>query len=142
MKTTVLHKEAVTPKWYIVDAENQNLGRLAVKIANILRGKNKPTFTPHVDSGDFIVVVNAGKVKVTGRKAEMKEYEHYTGHRSGRRVISFSDLLQKHPEQIIQKAVRGMIPHTSLGRQIFSKLKVYSSNEHPHAAQKPEILSL
>jgi len=124
-------------KWHVVDAEGKTLGRIATEIARLLRGKHKPTFTPNADLGDFVVVVNAGKVKVTGKRAELKEYFHYTGYPGGATFTRFQDLLRKHPERVIETAVKGMLPHNRLGRQIIKKLKVYGGAEHPHAAQRP-----
>jgi len=129
-------------KWWIVDAKGQPLGRLASKVANILRGKNKPTFTPHVDTGDFVVIINAAEVKVTGAKAESKTYHRHTGRPGSLRSETFRDVIVRRPEVPIQTAVRGMLPKNSLGRSLLTKLKIYPSAEHPHAAQKPAPLSL
>ncbi len=128
--------------WYVVDAKDKVLGRLATVVADTLRGKRKPTYAPHVDTGDFVIIVNAEKVHVTGRKAEQKEYDTYSGYPSGRRVRTYQEVLKKHPERIIEHAVRGMLPRNRLGRAIFRKLKVYAGPDHPHAAQKPEPLEV
>jgi large subunit ribosomal protein L13 len=127
-------------KWWVVDASGQPLGRLASRIAMILRGKNKPIFTPHVDTGDFVVVVNAEKVKVTGRKAEQKTYARHSGEPGGFREETFEKVIVRKPEVPITKAVKGMLPKNILGRQLITKLKVYAGPDHPHAAQKPELL--
>jgi large subunit ribosomal protein L13 len=129
-------------KWHLVDADGKTLGRLATHVARLLRGKHKPEFTPNADLGDFVVVVNASKVKVTGKRQELKEYFHYTGYPGGATFEKFQEILQKHPERVIEHAVRGMLPHTRLGRSIFKKLKVYGGPEHPHKAQKPEVLAV
>lgn len=142
LKTFSLRKEDIERKWYVVDAEGQVLGRLASKIATILRGKHKETFTPHLDMGDHIVVVNANKFLVTGNKAEQKAYYRHTGYPGGLRTEKYKKLIQEHPETIIQKAVWGMLPHNRLGRKMIKKLKIYASPEHPHIAQQPEVLSL
>jgi len=127
--------------WWIIDAEGKPLGRLASVIATVLRGKNKPTFTPHVDTGDFVVVVNAGKVKLTGRKLVQKEYVRHSGEPGGFRRELYGDLLQRKPELPITKAVKGMLPKNVLGRELLTKLKVYPGPDHPHAAQKPQPLA-
>ncbi len=142
LKTFSLRKEDIERKWYVVDAEGQVLGRLASKMATILRGKHKETFTPHLDMGDHIVVVNANKFLVTGKKAEQKAYYRHTGYPGGLRTEKYKKLIQEHPETIIQKAVWGMLPHNRLGRKMIKKLKIYASPEHPHIAQQPEVLSL
>ena len=129
-------------KWHLVDAEGKTLGRLATHVARLLRGKHKPEFTPNADLGDFVIVVNASKVKVTGKRQELKEYFHYTGYPGGATFEKFQEILQKHPERVIEHAVRGMLPHNRLGRSIFKKLKVYGGPEHPHKAQKPEVLAV
>nr|WP_193334248.1 50S ribosomal protein L13 [Halothermothrix orenii] len=132
----------VERQWYVVDATDKVLGRLATKIAEILRGKHKPTFTPHVDTGDYVIVVNADKVKLTGRKWEQKKYYRHSGYPGGLKEMSYEKLLQTKPELIIEKAVRGMLPHNRLGRKMIKKLKVYAGPDHPHEAQKPEKLEL
>ncbi|RMD91632.1 MAG: 50S ribosomal protein L13 [Calditrichaeota bacterium] len=142
MKTYIPKESDIEKKWYLVDAEGKTLGRLASKIATILRGKHKPYFTPHLDTGDFIVVVNAEKVLVTGRKAQQKYYSHYTGYPGGLRQIRFDDLQRTHPERIIMNAVWGMLPHNRLGRKLLKKLRVYAGSDHPHQAQKPEPLEI
>jgi large subunit ribosomal protein L13 len=128
-------------KWWVIDAEGKPLGRLASVIATVLRGKNKATFTPHVDTGDFVIVVNAQKVKLTGRKLEQKEYVRHSGEPGGFRRESYGSLLQRKPELPIQKAVKGMLPKNVLGRELITKLKVYGGPDHPHAAQKPQPLA-
>jgi large subunit ribosomal protein L13 len=128
-------------KWYVVDAENQTLGRLASQIAMVLRGKNKPTYTPFLDTGDFVIVVNADKIDVTGKKREQKLYRRHSGRPGGMKVETFSQLQKRLPERIIEKAVKGMLPKNRLGRQLFTKLKVYTGPDHPHQSQKPEALT-
>jgi large subunit ribosomal protein L13 len=128
-------------KWWVIDAEGKPLGRLASVIATVLRGKNKATYTPHVDTGDFVIVVNAQKVKLTGRKLEQKEYVRHSGEPGGFRREVYGDLLQRKPELPIQKAVKGMLPKNVLGRELITKLKVYAGPDHPHAAQKPQPLT-
>lgn len=140
MKTYMAKSETAEHKWYVVDASGKTLGRLATKIAHVLRGKNKPEFTPHVDTGDFIIVINAEKVIVTGNKAKGKIYENYTGYPGGLKSISFEKLQAKFPERIIEKAVKGMLPKNPLGYAMFSKLKVYAGPNHPHMAQQPKVL--
>lgn len=137
MKTYSAKPREVEQKWYVIDAEGQTLGRLASTIANILRGKLKPEYTPHEDTGDFVVVINADKVIVTGKKATQKIYYHHTGFPSGLRSISFQALMQKHPTRALTKAVKGMLPHNTLGAEQLKKLKIYAGPEHPHAAQQP-----
>lgn len=132
----------VDRQWYVVDAEGKTLGRIATQIASILRGKHKPTYAPHMDMGDHIVVVNAEKVRVTGKKAEQKTYYRHTGHPGGIRSTTFAELIASHPERVMQKAVWGMLPHNSLGRQMYKKLRVYAGPEHRHAAQQPQALDL
>jgi large subunit ribosomal protein L13 len=126
--------------WYVVDAEDITLGRLASQVAQILRGKHKPIYTPHMDTGDFVVVINAEKVRLTGTKADTKSYFRHTGFPGGQRTTSYKQMMEKYPERIIQKAVKGMVPHNRLGRQIMKKLKVYVGPEHEHAAQQPKPL--
>src|SRR5690625_4797634 len=142
MKTFLARKETVEPQWYVVDASGQVLGRLAVKIANILRGRNKPTYTPHVDTVDFVVVINADKVQLTGKKEEQKKYMFYSGYLGGVSHRSVRQMREKRPEFIIQNAVKGMLPKNRLAREMLSKLKVYAGSEHPHEAQQPTSLSL
>ena len=143
-KSTWLTKEAAADQrqWYVVDLEGQILGRAATKIASVLRGKHKPTFTPNVDAGDFVVVVNADKVRVTGNKTTDKMYYHHTGFPGGIKSISFDKLIDKAPERVIEQAVKGMMPKNKLSRAMLSKLKVYAGAEHPHAAQQPQPLEL
>ena len=142
MKTFSLKKEDVDRKWYIADADGQILGRLASTIASVLRGKHRETFTPHLDMGDHVIVVNANKIRVTGRKAEQKTYYHHTGYPGGLRTEKYNKLIQEHPERIIRSAVWGMLPHNRLGRKLIKKLKIYATPEHPHQAQQPEVLSI
>jgi large subunit ribosomal protein L13 len=142
MKTVSAKKETVTRKWYVVDATDKTLGRLCTEIANRLRGKHKPEFTPHVDTGDYVVVVNAEKIVVTGKKATDKLYHHHSGYPGGIKSISFDKLLVKSPEMIIEKAVKGMMPKNKLSRAMLSKLKVYAGNDHPHSAQQPILLEI
>ena len=130
----------VERKWYVIDAEGEILGRLATRVANILRGKNKPEYTPNVDTGDFVIVINADKIQVSGNKETDKIYYHHTGFPGGLKSISFKDLMKKDPTKAIEKAVKGMLPHNTLGDEQFQKLKVYAGAEHPHAAQKPVVL--
>ncbi|MFH0953161.1 MAG: 50S ribosomal protein L13 [Verrucomicrobiota bacterium] len=138
MKTTLMKEEDVLRTWYVVDAADTPVGRLAVKVANVLRGKTKPTFTPHVDTGDFVVVVNASKVKLTGAKEEKKMYERFSGYPGGLKLTPANKVRAKNPGYLITHAVRDMLPKNKLSRQIFTRLKVYAGAEHPHAAQKPE----
>jgi len=126
--------------WFLVDAEGQTLGRLASEIANILRGKNKPSFTPHLDTGDFVIVVNAEKIEVSGKKTSQKLYRRHSGRPGGMKIEKFETLRDRIPERIIEQAVKGMLPHNSLGRQQFKKLKVYKGSQHPHDAQNPVLL--
>ena len=140
-KSTYFYKQnEVDQKWYLVDAQGQTLGRLATQVAKVLRGKHKPIFTPNIDAGDFVIVVNAEKIKLTGKRTELKEYFHYTGYPGGSVFESFRDLVKKDPQKVIEHAVKGMLPHNRLGKRILKKLKVYKGVEHPHVAQKPETL--
>ncbi len=132
----------VDRRWYLVDAEGKVLGRLATEIASILRGKNKPEYTPHMDMGDFVVVVNADKVVLTGKKEQQKLYRRHTGYPSGLREVPYERMMEKHPERVLEKAVRGMLPKNSLGRAMFRKLKVYAGPNHKHEAQMPERIEL
>lgn len=141
-KSTLAKKGQVNPSWFIVDADSQILGRLAGKIAMILMGKHKPEYTSHVDTGDFVIVTNCEKIRLTGRKAQTKEYDHYTYHMGGRKVISFARMIKNKPEKVITEAVRRMLPKSKLGRHMLSKLKVYRGDEHPHTAQQPQELEL
>ncbi len=140
--TKSMREVDVERNWLIVDVAGKTLGRVATQIATLLRGKNKPFYTPHVDCGDYVVVINAGQVKVTGKRAEQKEYFHYTGYPGGGRTRSFKKLVVSKPEEVIELAVKGMLPKNSLGRQIGKKVKVYAGNEHPHAAQMPVAFEL
>jgi len=142
MKTYSAKAGDVHQDWYVVDATNKTLGRLAAEIAHRLRGKHKPEYTPHVDTGDYIVVVNCEKVRVTGAKATDKMYYHHTGYPGGIRSASFEKLIDKAPERVLQRAVKGMLPRNPLGRAMFRKLKVYAGSEHPHAAQQPQSLNI
>lgn len=140
-RSTVMAKPAeVERKWYIVDAQGKTLGRLASEVARVLRGKHKAIYTPHVDTGDHVIIINAEKIVLTGKKLDKKTYKWHTGYPGGLKEITYRKLIAEKPEFVIYKAVKGMIPHTRLGRQIIKKLKVYSGSEHPHAAQKPEVL--
>lgn len=139
MRTTFMAKpNQVERKWIVVDAADQPLGRLATEVATLLRGKHKPEYTPHVDTGDFVIVINASKVHLTGKKAEKKMYYRHSGYPGGIKSVSAGELREKRPERMIELAVKGMLPKNSLGRQQFKKLKVYAGSEHPHEAQKPE----
>jgi large subunit ribosomal protein L13 len=142
MKTYSAKPETVEQEWFIVDAEGKTLGRLASEVAYRLRGKHKPEYTPHVDTGDFIVVVNAEKIQVTGNKAKDKMYHHHTGYVGSLKSISFEKLIDKAPERVLQTAVKGMLPNNPLGRKMFSKLKVYAGESHPHAAQQPKEINI
>ncbi|MEC9030158.1 MAG: 50S ribosomal protein L13 [Cyanobacteriota bacterium] len=141
-KTSVPSIDSIERQWFLVDAENQTLGRLATEVASVLRGKNKPSFTPHLDTGDFVVVVNADKIRVSGNKANQKLYRRHSGRPGGMKVETFQALQDRLPERIVEKAIKGMLPHNALGRQLFRKLKVYRGPEHPHSAQKPQTLQL
>ncbi|MGP0129140.1 MAG: 50S ribosomal protein L13 [cyanobacterium endosymbiont of Rhopalodia musculus] len=141
-KTLTSTLENIEHKWYVVDATNQRLGRLACEIAKVLRGKNKPTFAPHMDTGDFVIVVNAEKVMVTGRKNTQKLYRRHSGRPGGMKIETFEKLQARIPERILEKAVKGMLPKNALGRKLFTKLKVYTGATHPHQAQHPEALNI
>ncbi len=138
MKTFMARPSDVERKWYVLDAEGQTLGRLAAQAAHLLRGKHKPTYTPHIDTGDFVIIVNAEKVRLTGNKLLKKKYIHHTRYPGGLREMTYRDLLNKNPEKAVEVAVKGMLPHNRLGRKMFRKLKVYRGPDHPHQAQKPE----
>lgn len=140
--TKFISTENADRKWFIVDAKDQVLGRLASKVASVIRGKNKPSFSPNADTGDFVVVINADQVKVTGKRELLKTYAHYSGYPGGLKVRTFEELLAKKPEFIIENAVKGMLPKNRLGRKLIKKLKVYKGENHPHQAQKPELVSL
>ncbi len=142
MKSYLAKKEDMNPAWKLVDADGKILGRMATKIATILMGKHKPIYTAHVDTGDFVVVVNAEKIVTSGNKAGSKEYDHYTGYPSGRKIVSFEEMMEKQPEKVIELAVRRMLPKNKLGRHMLSKLKVFRGPEHTHTAQQPEKIEL
>lgn len=142
MKTFIPKASDIDRKWYVVDLKGAILGRAAIQIADVLRGKIKPTFSPHVDCGDHVIVINARHVTVSGRKTTDKKYYHYTGYPGGLRVTTFKQMNAKFPERVVEKAIRGMIPHTRLGRQQYKKLHVYANGSHPHQAQKPQPLNL
>ena len=141
-KTVSASKETADKKWFIVDAEGQTVGRLASKVAKVIRGKHKPNFTPHADCGDNVIIVNAEKVSFSGTKLVDKKYIRYTGYPGGQRITSAEEMLRKQPERLIEKAVKGMLPKNKLGRKLFTNLKVYTGSEHNHDAQKPEVLNL
>ncbi len=140
--TRFISTEDADRKWYVVDAKDQVLGRLASKVASIIRGKTKPTFSPNADTGDFVVIVNAEKVKMTGKRELLKTYAHHSGYPGGLKVQSFEELMAKKPEFVLENAVKGMLPKNRLGKKLIKKLKVYSGESHPHQAQKPETISL
>ena len=142
MKSFMAKANEVEQKWLLVDAEGAILGRMAAKIAPLLMGKTKPTYTPHVDTGDYVIVVNADKIRVTGKKAQAKEYDYYTHHPGGHKFVSFADMMAKKPEKVIELAVRRMLPKNRLGRKMLTKLNVYRGPEHEHQAQKPEKIEL
>ena len=141
-KTYVPPQNTLNHDWYVVDATDQRLGRLATEIATILRGKNKPEYTPHLDTGDFVIVINAEKIKVTGKKRTQKVYHRHSGRPGGMKTETFAQLQARLPERIVEHAVKGMLPKNSLGRQLFTKLKVYAGAEHPHQAQNPQELKI
>ena len=141
MKTTSVRSNEINRDWFVVDAEGHTLGRLASEIAQILRGKKKPFFTPHMDMGDFVVVINADKIKVSGKKEEDKSYFRHSGYPGGITQISLKQVRQVYPERIIMNAVKGMLPHNRLGRKLLTHLKIYAGNIHPHAAQKPQTIT-
>lgn len=142
MKTYMPNPTQVERKWYVVDAEGQTLGRLCSEIANVLRGKNKPIYTPHADCGDYVIVVNAEKIKVTGKKLDQKIYYHHSEYVGGMKETNLKTMLEKHPERVIEHAVKGMLPKGPLGRQMYKKLFVYAGPDHKHQAQKPEELKI
>ena len=142
MNTYMAKESDVTRQWHVIDAEGQTLGRLATLVANLLRGKHKPTFTPHVDTGDFVIIVNADKIVVTGKKSTDKVYRHHTGWPGGFRQVKFNKMLAEKPIRIVEMAVRGMLPHNKLGAAQYRKLKVYAGPEHPHASQQPTVYAL
>jgi large subunit ribosomal protein L13 len=142
MKTYSVKAGEIERRWHVVDAEGKILGRLATEVARVLRGKHKPTYTPHLDTGDYVVVINASKVQLSGRKDEQKSYFKHTGYMGGEKFIPFKKMLEEHPERVIELAVKGMLPKNALGRQMRDKLKVYAGAEHPHAAQNPAPLTV
>ncbi|MDD5986480.1 MAG: 50S ribosomal protein L13 [Eubacteriales bacterium] len=142
MKSFIAKPQEIERKWYVIDAEGKTLGRLASQAAAILRGKNKPIFTPHVDCGDYVIIINAEKVAVTGKKKHDKIYKRHTGYPGGLRELNFEQMMEKHPTEVVRHAIKGMMPKGKLGRQMFKKLKVYAGPEHNHAAQKPEALEI
>ena len=141
MKTFMANPATVDRKWYVVDAEGQTLGRLASEVAKVLRGKNKPIFTPHIDTGDYVIVINAEKVAVTGKKLDQKVYYHHSDYVGGMKETTLREKIAKKPEDVVELAIKGMLPKGPLGRQMFKKLFVYAGPEHKHAAQKPEVLT-
>ena len=142
MKSFMASPSTVERKWYVVDAEGKTLGRLASEVANVLRGKNKPTYTPHIDTGDYVIVVNAEKIQVTGKKLDQKIYYHHSDYVGGMKETTLREMMNKKPEKVIELAVKGMLPKGPLGRQMYTKLHVYAGPEHNHEAQKPEVLEL
>ncbi|KXG74749.1 50S ribosomal protein L13 [Thermotalea metallivorans] len=142
MKSFVAKPREIERKWYVVDAEGKTLGRLATEVASILRGKKKPIYTPHVDTGDYVIVINADKVEFTGKKLDQKLYRHHSGHPGGLKEMTARELMAKKPTKAVELAVKGMLPKNSLGRKMFKKLKVYAGAEHNHQAQKPEVLDI
>ena len=143
MKTFTATPKDIQRRWFLIDADGMVLGRLACEVAKIIRGKHKPIFTPHMDTGDHVIVINASKVRVTGRKAEQKEYFRHTGYMGHERFTPFATMLEKHPERVVEKAVFGMLPKSALGRQkLRLKLKVYAGDQHPHTAQQPTVVNL
>jgi len=140
--TRFISTENASKSWYIVDAKDQVLGRLAAKVAKVIRGKLKPIFTPNADTGDFVIVINADKIQLTGKRPSQKTYFHYSGYPGGAKVQSFSNTINKNPQFVIEHAVKGMLPKNRLGKKLIKKLKVYSGDNHPHQAQKPELLSI
>ena len=142
MKTYSAREREIQRRWLLVDAEGKTLGRLATQIAMVLRGKHKPTYTPHIDTGDFVIVVNAALVRLTGTKPDQKRYFHHSMYPGGVRWTKLTDLMAKHPERVVERAVKGMVPRNRLGRAMVKKLKVYAGAEHPHSAQQPEALTL
>lgn len=142
METYIPKLDEINQKWLIVDADGQILGRFASEVASILRGKNKPIFTPHMDVGDYVIIINAGRIRVTGKKAKTKKYYRHTGYPGGLRSDNYSDLIKSNPAKILEKAIWGMLPHNKLGKKIYKKLKIYAGSEHPHEAQKPEKIEI
>jgi large subunit ribosomal protein L13 len=142
MKTYMAKKGELAKRWYVVDAADKVLGRISTEVASILMGKHRPEYTPHTDVGDFVIVVNAAKIRLTGRKAERKSHQRFSGYPGGRRVVPLAEVLRKRPEHVVGESVRRMLPKTKLGRQMIKKLKVYAGPDHPHQAQQPETLEL
>jgi len=142
MNTFMANPETIERKWYLVDANGKTLGRLAAEVASVLRGKNKPQFTPHVDTGDYVIVINAEKIAVTGHKLQDKLYRHHTGYVGGLKSLTLKEMLEKKPTEVIEHAVRGMLPKGTLGNQMYKQLHVYAGPEHPHTAQQPEVLEI
>ena len=141
MNTFMANPDKIEKKWYVVDAAGCTLGRLASEVAKVLRGKNKPEYTPHVDTGDYVVIINADKIKVTGKKLDQKIYYHHSEYVGGMKETTLRAMMEKKPEKVVENAVKGMLPKGPLGRQMITKLHVYAGTEHPHAAQKPEVLT-
>ena len=142
MKTFLAKKETAQRNWYVIDAKDQVLGRISVKIANILRGRNKPTYTPHVDTGDFVIVINADKIALTGKKEEQKQYMFYSGYVGGEKRLGVAQMQERQPDFVVKHAVKGMLPKNRLARKMLTKLKIYAGEEHPHEAQNPETIAL
>lgn len=142
MKTFIAKENQVDKKWHLVDAQGKTLGRMASRIATILQGKHRPIYTPHVDTGDYVVVINARKVRLTGKKLEEKTYQRFSGYPGGLKIISLKEMLEKHPDRVVRLAVRRMLPKTKLGERMLEKLKIYDGTEHPHTAQKPVELAI
>ena len=142
MKSFLQTKENIERKWYVIDAEGKNLGRVATKAAHILRGKNKATYTPHIDCGDYVIIINAEKVNLTGNKLDKKLYYNHSGYAGGLRVRTAREMVERYPVEMVERAVKGMLPHNRLGRSMFKKLFVYEGENHPHMAQKPEVLDV
>ena len=142
MNTFMASPATIERKWYVIDASGKTLGRLSSEVAKVLRGKNKPIFTPHIDTGDYVIIVNADKVKVTGKKLDQKKYYHHSDYVGGMKETSLKEMIAKKPEKVIELAVKGMLPKGPLGREMYKKLFVYATAEHPHAAQKPEVLNV
>lgn len=142
MKSFMPNTKEIERKWYIIDAEDMILGRLSTEVANVLRGKHKPIFTPHADTGDYVIVINADKIRLTGKKLEQKHYRYHTGHPGGLKSVSYERLMAENPEKAVMLAVKGMLPKNALGRQMIKKLKVYSGTEHNHEAQQPEMYEI
>ena len=141
MKTFMASPATIDRKWYVVDATDMTLGRLASEVATVLRGKNKPIYTPHMDCGDYVIIINAEKIKVTGKKMDQKIYHHHSDYVGGMKEVTLREKLAKKPEEVVEMAIKGMLPKGPLGRQMYTKLYVYAGAEHPHAAQKPEVLT-